>query len=38
MISEGIFLTISCSVVWVTRPELPKSAKDEVKQALRAAN
>ena len=27
-----------CIVTWVTRPERPKGAKDEVKEARRAAN
>ena len=27
------FLTISCIIAWVIRPERPKGAKDKVKQA-----
>ena len=27
---------VECSIVWVTRPERPKGAKDKVKQAQRA--
>ena len=30
------FSTIYCNVAWVTRPERPKGAKDDVKQARRA--
>ena len=29
-------LSKHCTVAWVTRPERPKGAKDEVKQARRA--
>ena len=36
-ISVAVFLTIYCSVAWVTQAKHPKGAKDEVKQARRAA-